>query len=309
MDTDKYKVFMKVIETGSLTKAAAELGYTQSGVSHILNTIEKEWRVILLSRDRSGVMLTREGKRLLPHIRDVCESAAKLEKEIDAVHGRGGDLIRIGGFSSISTHFLPEIIRSFRKRHGNIEVNHIQGDYFDIVDWLHRGKIELGFVKMPVSREFESFGFGQDKLVVLLPAEHPLAGLEYLTMENLADEPFILLDDGTESEILGLYKQHLASPNVAFTSRDDFTVVSMVESGMGITILPELILHRTAYNIAVKEFRPLTYRKFGVAVKDPTSATPMVNLFLDFIRKEGEKTWERIYGAVRDRITAKERGR
>lgn len=117
MDTNlqKYMAFIKTVEYGSFTKAAEVLNYSQSGISRMIHDLEKEWNVSLLERSRGGVRLTSDGLRLLPHAKSICCEFQKLQMQVDELNGLQSGLIRIGTFSSVAAHWLPNIICEFRK--------------------------------------------------------------------------------------------------------------------------------------------------------------------------------------------------
>jgi DNA-binding transcriptional LysR family regulator len=124
--------------------------------------------------------------------------------------------------------------------------------------------------------------------MVILPEQHHLADCEYFPINKLSDEPFILLEVGSENEITDIFEANGIRPNVRFTARDDYAIISMVESGLGISILPELVLHRTPYKIVKKELNTPAYRKLGIVLKDTRYASPAVKRFLDYLHhREG----------------------
>ena len=86
MNILKYMAFIKTVEYGSFTKAAEILNYSQSGISRMINDLEKEWNVILLERSRAGVRLTSDGTKLLPYAKGVCEEYQKLQMQIGRAH-------------------------------------------------------------------------------------------------------------------------------------------------------------------------------------------------------------------------------
>ena len=110
MNILKYMAFIKTVDCGSFTRAAEILNYSQSGISRMIGDLEKEWKVALLERSRTGVKLTSDGTKLLPYARSVCEEYQKLQMQIDDLNGLQSGLIRIGTISSIATHWLPNII-------------------------------------------------------------------------------------------------------------------------------------------------------------------------------------------------------
>ena len=120
MNIQKYLAFVKTVEYGSFTKAAERLNYSQSGISRMINDLEKEWKISLLERSRSGVRLTSDGLTLLPYAKSVCEEYGKLQAQVDEINGLQSGIIRIGTFSSVATHWLPNIIKMFQNDYPNI---------------------------------------------------------------------------------------------------------------------------------------------------------------------------------------------
>lgn len=288
MSIPKYEALLKTVELGSLTRAAETLGYTQSGVSHMLNALEKEWGLQLLIRDRSGVRLTAEGMRLLPHIRGVCNAERELMEETRQLLGLQSGLIRIGMFTSVAVHWLPALIKSFHAEYPNIEFQLLHGDYAQIEDWVEEGRADCGFLRLPARSGLESLYLKQDRLLVILPEQHPLADSSTFPVERLAEEPFILLDEGTTNEITDLFELHRLHPKVRFSAKDDYAIISMVESGLGISILPELLLHRTPYRVVRKELSIPAYRKLGIAMKESKLPSPALGRFLEHLQKGRE---------------------
>ena len=132
VNIQKYQAFLKAVEYGSFTKAAEALSYSQSGISRMIGDLEQEWNIILLERGRGGVRLTSDGLRLLPYAQNVCAEYKKLQMQVDELHGLQSGLIRIGTFSSVATHWLPNIIQQFQKDFPNIDFELLLGDYAEI---------------------------------------------------------------------------------------------------------------------------------------------------------------------------------
>jgi DNA-binding transcriptional LysR family regulator len=282
LNIQKYEAFLKTVEYGSLTKAARELGYTQSAISHMLNALEKEWGVTLLTRDRSGVGITSDGLQLLPLIRNICNANRELITKIGELHGLESGIIRIGTFTSVSVHWLPNMIKTFQSEYPKIDFELLHGDYTEIENWIMEGRADCGFLRLPTRAGLESIFLEQDRLMVILPEQHPLADCEHFPISKLSDEPFIL-EVGSENEITEIFKANGIRPNVRFTARDEYAIISMVESGLGISIMPELVLHRTPYKIVKKELDTPAYRKLGIVLKDTRHASPAVKRFLDYL--------------------------
>ena len=266
----KYLAFVKTVECGSFTRAAGVLNYSQSGISRMIGDLEREWQVTLLERGKSGVRLTSEGTRLLPYAKRVCSEYEKLQAEVDEINGLKSGLIRIGTFSSVATHWLPNIIREFQKEYPGIDYELILGDYTEIETWIEEGRVDCGFLRLPARKELESVFLEQDRLLVVLPEGHPLAALEKIPVSALCGEPFMLLEKG-------------ANPRVHFTTWDDYAIMSMVESGLGISILPELILKRIPYRVVARELEIPAYRNIGLAWKEKKGTSPMLKRFMEYL--------------------------
>lgn len=283
MNIQKYLAFVKTVEYGSFTKAAEILNYSQSGISRMINDLEKEWNIILLERGKSGVRLTGDGMKLLPHAKSVCMEYEKLQMEVDELNGLQSGFIRIGTFSSVATHWLPNIIREFQKTYPNIDYELLLGDYTEIEEWISEGRVDCGFLRLPAHAEFETIFLEQDRLLAILPESHPLADMEKIPVAALCEEPFLLLEKGAKAEVSEIFERCSLTPKVHFTTWDDYAIMSMVESGLGISILPELILRRVPYRIAAKELDVPAYRNIGIALRSRKTASLAVKRFLEYL--------------------------
>nr|WP_325303951.1 LysR family transcriptional regulator [uncultured Dysosmobacter sp.] len=283
MNILKYMAFIHTVEYGSFTKAAELLNYSQSGISRMIHDLEQEWKVILLERSRAGVHLTSDGTKLLPYAKSLCHEYQKLQMQVDELNGLQSGLIRIGTFSSVATHWLPNIIREFQKDYPNIEYELLLGDYTEIEDWIAEGRVDCGFLRLPTRPDFETIFLEQDQLMVILPEDHPLADCERFPVSALCNDPFMLLEKGAKAEVSEIFERCGLTPQIHFTTWDDYAIMSMVESGLGISILPQLILKRIPYKIVAKELDIPAYRKIGIALRDRGAASLAVNRFLEYL--------------------------
>ena len=284
MNIQKYMAFVKTVEYGSFTKAAEILNYSQSGISRMINDLEKEWKVVLLERGKSGVKLTSDGMKLLPYAKSVCMEYEKLQMEVDELNGLQSGLIRIGTFSSVATHWLPNIIKEFQKAYPGIDYELLLGDYTEIEEWISEGRVDCGFLRLPTYSDFETIFLEQDRLLAILPENHALAQLEKVPVAALCEEPFMLLEKGAKTEVSEIFERCNLTPNVHFTTWDDYAIMSMVESGLGISILPELILKHVPYRIVAKELDVPAYRKIGIALRSKKAASLAVKRFLEYLQ-------------------------
>lgn len=287
---NRYEVFMKVIEKGSFTKAAEDFGYTQSAVSQMIKTLEDELSTTLISRSRKGISLTPDGKEFFPFISNVSHAYRELMEKSKEMQGLESGNIRIGTFSSVSSQWLPSLIKDFKKIYPSVHFQLQQGEYTSIVQYIREGSVDFGFVNPEAAEELQTIPLKEDEMLAVLPVDHPLATHPTVTMEDLLKEPFILLEEGHLSEPLEIFKKNNLHPNIQFRVHDDYTIMSMVEKGLGISILPQLVLNKVSYQLAIKEITPPIVRTIGIAFKNKRTLPIASRHFVDFlIHKFGSK--------------------
>lgn len=284
MNIQKYLAFEKAAELGSFSKAAEALSYSQSGISRMIGDLEREWQVTLLERGKGGVQLTSDGVRLMPHVKALCNEFRKLETGAAELTGLKTGLIRIGTFSSVATHRLPGIIKAFQNDYPGVDYELLLGDYTEIEQWLREGRVDCGFLRLPTTdAALETKLYEEDELMAVIPENHPLADCDVFPVEALCDMPFMLLEKGAKAEISAVLERNNIHPDIKFTTWDDYAIMSMVESGLGISILPELILKRVPYRILAKPLAVPAYRKIGFALRDSSSASVAVRTFMTYL--------------------------
>lgn len=288
LNLQKLMAFVKTVECGSFTKAAEALNYTQSGISRMIQDLEREWNTALLERSRAGVKLTSDGVLLLPFAKTMCLEYQMLQNQIDALNELQSGLIRIGTISSVATHWLPRIIKAFQKDFPGIDYELLLGDYSEIEAWIMEGRVDCGFLIEPAHPDLESIFLGQDKLLAVLPMDHPLAELDRVPIQALCEQPFMLLDRSGRSEVKEIFSHYGIVPKVKFRTWDDYAIMSMVESGLGVSILPQLILQRVPYRIVAKELDVPAYREICLALRNRQTASHAVKRFLEYLAHRRE---------------------
>lgn len=276
----EYLAFLYCVEHGSFT-AARQLHYSQANISRMVADLEQDWGVVLLKRDHNGVMLTSEGLQLFPYIQALGNSYQALQEQLEQVRNLQSGLIRIGTFSSVATHWLPNLIKEFQKTYPNIHFEILLGDYTEIQHWIASSRVDCGFLSLLGDIQLETISLGQDKLMVVLPEGHPLAGQGQFPHKALLDYPFIVLEKGEQSEIRTFFQDYDLPLRPCFVTLDDYAIMSMVESGLGISILPQLILQRCPYRIVQKELDVPAYREICFAFRSQDSLSLAARRFLD----------------------------
>lgn len=283
VNIQKYKAFLKVVELESFTRAAEKLFYSQSGISRMINDLEKEWNVTLFERGRTGVRLTSDGIKLLPFATNVCEEYQKLQAEVDALNGLQSGIIRIGTFSSVATHWLPGILKAFQEDYPNIDFELLLGDYTEIESWIAEGRVDCGFTRLPASPAFETIFLEKDEYLVVLPEGHELSTYDAVPVASICRAPFILLEKGKNNEISEIFRGCGLMPRVKFTLWDDYAVMAMVEKKLGVSILPGLILRNMPYQIVTRKIDISPHRNIGLAFRNRKTTSRAVKQFIEYL--------------------------
>lgn len=285
MAVTKYEVLIKVAELGSLTRAAEALGCSQSNVSHVISALEEEFGFPLFLRGRSGARLTPDGQRVLPAVRGVLAGSERLRQTIAAIRGLDAGTVRVGAFSSVAVHWLPGMIKAFTRDYPNIEFGLSNGDYHDVESWLAEGSVDLAFVTLPTELDCPCIPLREDRLLLVVPADHRLAERRVCPLSELAAEPFISLLENSDQDMRKVLSQAGVRPNVRYVTKDDYAMLAMVENGLGVSIMPELLLRGAAANIRVLELENKPTRTIALAVPNSSMESPCAARFAEYVQK------------------------
>ena len=280
----KYLAFVKTVDTGSFTRAALVLNYAQSSVSKMIADLEAEWGVTLLERSRSGVQLTACGAQLLPYARTLVADYQKMAGAVDELNGLQNGTLRVGTFASVAIHWLPNIVAAFQRDHPGIEYELLLGDYDEVERWLEEGRVECGFLRLPTRPGFETLFLKQDEYKVVLPKGHPLARCAEIEPAALNGQPFLLLEHGGKTELSDLLASRRIRPDIRFNTWEDFAIMAMVEKGLGIGILPSMILNRIPYRLEIRPLERPYYREICLAMKNRAHLTPAALKFVEYLK-------------------------
>lgn len=173
-------------------------------------------------------------------------------------------MVCIGTISSISCHWLPPVIKQFWQKYPNVQLIVHQGDYTTIPEWVRTGELDFGFVTPDAVQGTDSRFLKYGEHRACLPKDHPLARLPAVPLKVLANEAFLLLEEGIYSEPLAAFRAFGLEPNIRMTMHDDYSILSMVEQGLGVTILPELVLRKQNYDIVMLPTEPMIMRRISI---------------------------------------------
>lgn len=289
MDTKKYEVFEKVVDLASLTRAAEYFGMTQSGVSHMVAAIESELGLKLLKRSRTGARLTPDGEGLMPYIRALTQAEKALRQAAGERHALVAGKIRVGTFTSVATHWLPAMMMGFQKDHPQVDFQLFNGDYHDIDTWLAAGTVDLAFTILPARSGSSCTALYDDPLVAVLPEGHPLGERPLCPMAELAREPFISLLEASNHDARRAFAAAGVNPNIRFETKDDYAVIAMVRQGLGVSVMPSLLLRGNTQGVTIRPIDPPVSRTIALAMADHApgpAATAFANYAAGWVKEQ-----------------------
>ena len=223
MANQKYDAFLTVARLGSFKAAAEELGYTQAGISYLVNALEKELGLTLFLREYGGVHLTTEGREVLGLVQAINADEHALATRVRELADREGGLVRVGAFTSVAIEWFPSIARAFLDQYPKIDLKLLCiDDEEELVNAVWEGRADCAFSIAPERRNLEAVPLHTDPLLVVLPPDHPLAGAPFFPTEALAREPYVQLQGNARpSEMEALFEANGVTPNVRFTVDSD----------------------------------------------------------------------------------------
>ena len=277
MDIGKLKAILSAIEYKSLSKAASELSYTPSALSHIADNLEQELGVKILIRSPLGIFLSEEGKALYDYMVNVVEAEKKLISAANALATATKNHLRIGTFSSISQNILPEIIRQFRNIHPDIKISVAVDD--NLQDWLENDLVDIIFT--------DELSFGnniwlpikEDPFVAVVPSDM-FVGKRKVSKEELYRYTYVSINE----KILDSYFDKSRFTNVLdFESVDNVSVLYMIKEKLGFSLLPQIMMNKRIQGIKTLKLEEPICRTIGFAYKKEIKHSYATKTFIDYL--------------------------
>ena len=271
MDIKKIQALLAAVERGSLTSAACDLGYTQSGLTHMMNSLEDELGVELLVRSKSGVRLSHAGQELLPQLEKLSRAADELFRSAQQLRQRNTATLRLGAYSSIARHWVPQIMAEYRKVCPDTLVDLTMNGLRELYDAVRNDELDclMGSYDEELAQGLGWVPLWEDELVAVLPSSAPLAEDE-LAVELFNGVNFLMPSQGFDTNILPVFStdRGVIEPKIRYTNLDDESIVSMVAHGLGVSILSRLVVKDMPYDVKIVSLRPKAFRSLGIILSD-----------------------------------------
>ena len=283
MDSKKIKALLTAAETGSLTAAAAELGYTQAGLTQMMNSLENELGLHLLVRGKNGVRLSAAGESLLAPLRDFVAAASALERGAAQLRDEGARAVRIGAYASVSRLWLPAILSDFLRENPDVDASASVDGMAQMYESVKDEELDCAFVSFQPSlmKGVLWFPLHVDELLAVLPADDPFEG-ESFPIERFSGADFLMPSLGFDLDINPLFSaaERRVQPRTRYTNMDDAALISMIEHGLGLTILSRMILQDVSAEIRALPLEPRSFRSLGLIISEKRQSEHVLRSFV-----------------------------
>ena len=282
MDTARYRAFLTAVDTGSFTRAAEVLNYSTSGVSQLIQSLEQELGLPLLTRSRRGVSPTPAGETLLPAIRAVVQQEDRVLQTASELNGLMTGEVRIATYSSISSHWLPRVIKAFRRDYPNVQIHLMEGIRKEVLQWLSVSRADIAFLSEVKGTPYDWIPLAEDPMIAILPPTHPMAGGETYPLYKVEEEAFIMPAMGKDDDLAELFSREGIEPKIAYSTMESFAAIAMIENGLGMSIMNELITRCWQSEVVMLPLDPPQHITLGIAVPSLDNTAPAVRKFLEY---------------------------
>ena len=293
MDSKKLEILMTAADLGSFTKASEVVGYTQSGLTHMMDALEREVGLPLLQRSHNGIRLTEQGTQLMPAIREFLQANANLENQIRTIANQKTGVIRIAAYSSIAMQWMPEILYRFRRLCPEISVDLRMVDHaLEPFELLESGQTDVIFA----SRQNYSFcdwtPLYREKMYAILPRDYPLVENGVFPLTEFAGKEFLMPHGRFDIDVKAALAPVGIKLNVRASRVDDETVIRMVGRGLGVSMMTELMIRGRTDDVLCVPVSPLTLRELGMGThihkKEDESIRRLKDCVLQFLQEHRE---------------------
>ncbi|WP_372002716.1 LysR family transcriptional regulator [Tistrella mobilis] len=290
-DWRSLQILLAAIDCGSVTRAAGRCGIAVSAAAKRIQDLEAELGVRLLDRVARGVTPTPEGEVLARHARAMFAFGDRLADDLRAVAGGGLGRVRLAAtMSVVAGHPLPQALAAFARARPGIEVDLIEGTSLAILSELVEGRADLGIITIGTALPEGLTGrpWGRDRLLAVVPAGHPIAGREGVSLGELLHEPLIEIIEGGAITLLlnDMAERAGLSPRTAFRVATVDSAIRMVAAGQGVAVIPDGVFDIFSpalglVGVAIAE--PWAHRRLRLVGRAPAVLPPAARLLHDHL--------------------------
>lgn len=290
MDSKKLEILMTAADLGSFTKASEVVGYTQSGLTHMMDALEREIGFPLLQRSHSGIQLTEQGAQLMPAIREFLQANANLENQIRTVAEKKAEVIRIAAYASIAMHWMPEILYRFRRLCPEVNVDLRMVDHaLEPFELLERGQTDVIFASRQNYACCDWIPLYNERMYAILPKDYSLKNRSEFPLEEFAGQEFLMPYGRFDIDVKAALEPVGVRLDAKISRVDDETVIRMVGRGLGVSMMTELMIRGRTDDVLCVPVTPPAIRELGMGThvrkKETASVQKLKGCVLDFIHE------------------------
>ena len=243
MQVNRLKYFVTVAEQGSFSAAAEKLYTTQSAVSKQIMALERELEVTLFDRTHRRVVLTKQGEIVFRHAKQVLDDYKEMLAQLREAQEQEGGKLSIASIPVMGQYGITDLVGRFRRENTDILLSVGEMEGSEILTAVKNGEYDMAFLRLEQMTDHacESIPLTEDVLTVLLPEGHNLAGESEISLVQLKDEPFLLLNEGTllRGMCVDACQRSGFSPKVAYSGTRNENIAELVAMGMGVSLVME----------------------------------------------------------------------
>ncbi len=268
MDAKKLEILMTAVDLGSFSRASEVVGYTQSGLTHLVNSLEREIGFPLIVRSHNGISLTEQGRDLMPDIRQFLQANASLENRIQGIREKQTETIRIAAYASIAMFWMPEILYRFRRICPNVDVDLRMVDHaLEPFELLQDGKTDVIFASRQNYGTCEWTPLYHELLYAILPKDYPLKSPSEFPLKEFEGKEFLMPYGRFDIDVHAAFKREGVKANEQTVYVDDETVIRMVGKGLGISMMSELMIRGNTDDVLCIPVTPKSIRELGMGTE------------------------------------------
>ena len=277
MDSKKLEILMTAADLGSFTKASEVVGYTQSGLTHMMDALEKEVGFPLLQRSHNGIQLTKQGMQLMPAIREFLKANANLENQIKSIAEEKEEVIKIAAYASIALHWIPEVLYRFKRLCPNVNVDlRMVYDALEPFDLLESGMIDVIFASKQSYGSCTWIPIYNEKIYAILPKDYPLNGRNTFPLQEFEGQDFLMPSGRFSLDVNAALKPLNIKIREKSTSVDDETLIRLVGAGHGVSMMSELMIRGRIDEVQCVPVEPVIIRELGMGTHSKKKETDSI---------------------------------
>nr|WP_205396970.1 LysR family transcriptional regulator [Streptococcus lutetiensis] len=244
MNLQKLQVFLTLCETLNYTETAERLYISQGNVSKQIMALEKELGVQLFDRSRRHIRITKEGQVVETYARRILDNYHQMIAELSQLQKDKEHKLLLHGIPSMPFYAIISEIAGFKKRHTNFEVSVEEEEADVLLDNLLKHKCDIIFARQfnaKLPKEVEMLTIDQDRWVVVLPSQHPLARKESINLKELEGEKFLQLSEKTQllQPLLELCHAYQFDPKITYKGNRINLIIDFIENDLGLSLMME----------------------------------------------------------------------